>query len=167
MVLSASDWLLALRDGAVLSLLASAWLILLMRLNPRFFLRHYPQEIRAAAAPLTRRERLLGLAAGLPLFALLIGAPFWSAAMLDARRAPASFAELFATAFTVGFTFNLIDWLVLDVLLFGLVRPSWAAIPGAKDVAYRYNWGHHFRGFAIGAVLAGGLAGAIAFVLSR
>lgn len=167
MILSAEDWLLALRDGAMLASAASALIMGALRFNPRLFLRSYPKEIRAAAAPVTRAERLQRLIVGVPLIALLLGVPIWSAAMLSARHDGAIGADaLFADAFTVGMVFNLADWLVLDVLWLGLLRPSWAAIPGTETVSYRFNYGHHFRGFLIGTVLAA-IAAAIATAIVR
>ena len=66
------------RDGALLSVVASTYVLLLLRLNPRIFLGHYPKEIRKIVAPKSEKGRMS------ILLGLLIGAP---------SAQPASFLE--------------------------------------------------------------------------
>ena len=58
------------RDGALLSLVGSTCLLVLLRVNPRLFLRHYPNEIRKIVPPKSEKEQRLSL-----LLGLLIGVP--------------------------------------------------------------------------------------------
>lgn len=64
------DTMLILRDGALMSLVASTYLLILLRFNPRIFLRHYPKEIREIVPPKSGKERRMSM-----LLGLLIGAP--------------------------------------------------------------------------------------------
>jgi hypothetical protein len=62
-----------MRDGALLSVAASTYLLVLLRFNPRIFLRHYPKEIREIVPPKSEKERRISI-----LLGLLIGIPFTS-----------------------------------------------------------------------------------------
>src|SRR6266852_4254345 len=68
------------RDGALLSVVASTYLLVLLRFNPRIFLRHYPKEIREIVPPKSEKERRMSI-----LLGLLIGAPFISALLWRPR----------------------------------------------------------------------------------
>ena len=53
------------RDGALLSVVASTYLLLLLRFNPRIFLGHYPKEIREIVPPKSEKERRMSILLGL------------------------------------------------------------------------------------------------------
>jgi hypothetical protein len=158
-----SDWFYAIRDGAILALLASAFVLVLLRANPRLFLRHFPAEVRAATAPKTQRERRISVLIAIPLFVLLLGIPYWSAVSLTERHGGStSFGAAFTTAFVAMMIFNAVDWLVLDELYLGLNRPRWAAIPGTEHIEFRFDHAQHFRGFVIGTALSAVIGLAVA-----
>lgn len=148
------DWQLLLRDGAVLAAVASVWVMGSLRYNPRLFIRHYPKEIREAAAPLTDAERKTGKLVGLPFLALLVGVPIWSTLSFHSAHPEASFADQAAHGFGVSMVFNLVDFLLLDLLWLGVLRPKWAMIPGTEHVTFSFNTADHVRGFVVGAVVA-------------
>jgi hypothetical protein len=147
-----------LRDGAVFSVVASIYLLLLLRFNPRIFLRHFPKEIREIVPPKSAKERrlsaLLGVLIGGPLFAALV----WRTATLGSP----SFRERFAYAFGVLFVFNVVDLLILDWLIVCWINPRWVTHPGTEHVVITKQYLHHFKGFLIGtagiAVVGLGLA---------
>jgi hypothetical protein len=101
------------RDGALLSVVASTWLLLLLRFNPRIFLGHFPKEIREIVPPRSKKERRMSILLGLLIGAPLASALLWRTATLGSH----SFWELFAYAFGVLFIFNLVDLLILDWLI--------------------------------------------------
>ena len=150
------------RDGALFSLVASIYLLVLLRFKPRIFLQHSPREIREIVPPKSARERrisvLLGLLIGVPFISIL----FWRTATLGSH----SFRDLFAYAFGVLFIFNLVDLLIIDWLIVCWLAPRWAILPGTEHIAIPKQYLHHFKGFLAGTVgLA--LAGlAIAALLS-
>ena len=142
------DTLRILRDGALFSLVASTYLLVLLRFNPRIFLRHYPKEIREIVPPKSEKEQrisvLLGLLIGVPLTAALL----WRTATLESH----SFRELFAYAFGVLFIFNLVYLLILDWLIVCWLAPRWAILAGTEHIVSPKQYLHHFKGFLIGTV---------------
>lgn len=140
----------ALRDGAILALAASAVVMGSLRLNPRLFMRHFPEPLKARLPPLAPDELKVGRIVGAVLMALLLGGPLVSALLAP----PQPFPQLFLHAFTVGMVFNLVDWLVLDELVLGVLKPHWAVPPGATLADFLpFEHGRHFRGFLTGTVL--------------
>lgn len=136
------------RDGAWLSLVGSAYLLVLLRFTPRIFLRHYPKQIREIVPPKSEKERrmsvLLGLIVGVPFTSVLL----WRTATLGSH----SFRELFAYAFGVLFIFNLVDLLIIDWLIVCWLKPRWAILPGTEHIVIPKPYFHHFKGFLIGTV---------------
>ena len=151
-----------MRDGALLSVVASTHLLLLLRFNPRIFLGHYPKKIREIVPPKSEKERRMSI-----LLGLLIGVPsalalLWRTATLGSH----SFWELFAYAFGVLFIFNIVDLLILDWLIVCWFKPGWVILPGTEHVPVPNPYVHHFKEFLIGTVGLGVAGLAIAALLS-
>jgi hypothetical protein len=151
-----------LRDGATLSVLASIFLLVLLRLNPRLFLQHYPREIREIVPPKSQREQRLSIVLGLLIGTAGVPVLLWRTATVGGP----SFWERFAYAFGVLFVFNVVDLLILDWLIVCWFSPRWVVLPGTKNVAIAHPYLHHFKEFLIGTVglVTAGLA--IAALLS-
>ena len=96
----------------------------------------------------------MGRLAGLPFIVLLIAWPIWSSLLFAAGRPGATGVLIGMYAATVSMAFNVVDFLFLDLLWLGTLRPKWAMIPGTADVAFRLNWRDHLRGFVGGSILA-------------
>jgi hypothetical protein len=150
-----------LRDGALMSLVAAAYLLVLLRFTPRIFLGHLPKEIQQVVPPKSRKERRMSV-----LLGLLIAAPFgytllWRTATLGSH----SFRDLFAYAFGVLFIFNLVDLVILDWLIVCWIKPRWLILPGTEHIAIPNPYVHHFKEFLIGTVGLGivglGIAAAV------
>ena len=143
-----SDTTRILQDGASLSLAASTYLLILLRFNPRIFLRHYAREIQAIVPPKSKKEQrlsiLLGLLIGLPFAAVLL----WRTATLETH----TFRDRFLYAFGVLFIFNLVDLLILDWLIVCWIKPRWVTLPGTEHIVIPNPYLHHFKGFLIGTV---------------
>jgi hypothetical protein len=148
-----------LQDGALLSFAASTYLLVLLRFNPRVFLRHFPKEIQAVVPPRSQQERrtsaFLGLLIGVPFGSVLL----WRSATLGTH----AFWELFAYAFGVLFIFNVVDLLILDWLIVCWIEPRWVILPGTEHIVFPKQYLHHFKGFLIGtagvAIVGIGIAG--------
>jgi hypothetical protein len=141
---------------------ASTYLLLLLRFNPRIFLGHYPKEIRETVPPKSEKERRMSI-----LLGLLIGAPIGSALLWrTATLGSHSFWELFGYAFGVLFIFNLVDLLILDWLIVCWVKPRWVILPGTEHIAIPNHYLHHFKEFLMGTVGLGIVGLAIAALLS-
>jgi hypothetical protein len=150
-----------LRDGALLSAVASTYLLVLLRFNPRIFLRHLPKEIREIVPPRSEEERRMSIVLGVPLGLLFIGSTFASALFWRASaQGSQSFWELFAHVFGLFFLFNLVDLLILDWLIVCRFTPRWLIIPGTEHILMPKEYLYHFKGFLMGTVVSviGGLA---------
>ncbi len=142
-------------DGLILSVLASIFIVVTMRFKPRIWLQDYPDDIQALVPPKTEEEKRLSLVLGIPFLILLFAVPFISTLALKSRhQGDVSFFLLAANAFGVAFVFNVIDWLVLDWLMFCTITPSFVVIPGTEGAAWYKDYWFHFRGFLIGTVFS-------------
>jgi hypothetical protein len=156
-----------LLDGIILSVIASLFVGATLRLNPRIWLRDYPKDIQAQVPPKTKAEKRLSLALGIPFLILFVAAPFVSTLSLKVRsHSDVSFLALWLHAFGVVFVFNVVDWLVLDWLMFCTLTPRFVVIPGTEGMAGYKDYAFHFRGFLIGTALSAGAGLAIAAIVS-
>ena len=137
-----------MRDGVLFSLAGSTYLLVLLRFNPRIFLRHYPKEVQAIVPPKSEKERRMSILHGLLIAAPFASALFWRTATLGSH----SFWELFAYAFGVLFIFNLVDLLILDWLIVCWVKPRWVILPGTEHIVFPKQYLHHLKGFLMGTV---------------
>lgn len=150
-------------DGLALAGLASALLILILWINPRLLLHDYPDDVKAMVAPKTPREHRQSLVVGIPFLLLLFAVPLFSTLALKSRHPSGiSFGTLAFQAFGVAFIFNLVDWLILDWLMFCTITPGFLVIPGSEGAAGYKDYGMHFRGFLIGTLFSAGMGIAIA-----
>jgi hypothetical protein len=154
-------------DGAVLSLLASLYLVAVLWFNPRLFLQDYPAPIQAAVPPKTEQEKRLSLIVGLPFLLLLLVVPLLSTlAFMRRSGGDVTFLAAFFHAFGVIFAFNVVDWLLLDWLVFCTLTPRFLVIPGSEGMAAYKDYFYHFRAFCVGTVLSLGEGLLIAAVVS-
>jgi hypothetical protein len=149
------DTMRIVRDGALLSAMASTYLLVLLRFNPRMFLRHFPKEIREIVPAKSEKERRMSIMLGVPLGLLFIGSTVASALLwrASAQGSP-SFWELFAHVFGLFFLFNLVDLLILDWLIVCRFTPRWLIIPGTEQIVMPKEYLYHFKGFLMGTVVS-------------
>ena len=140
-------------DGLILATLTSIVLIGSLRLNPRLYLQDYPRVIQEQVEPKTTREKRLGLVMGIPFLALLTAVPLWSTIRLE-RLGVETFWMLWLNAFGVVFIFNLVDWLLLDWLMFCRLTPRFVVIPGTEGSPAYKDYFFHFRAFLVGTMLS-------------
>lgn len=156
-------------DGLLFSAIASVFIIVTLRLNPRIWLHDYPPDIQARVPPKTEGERRRSLLVGLPFLILLVAVPLISTLVLKRQcQGEISFLQLALHAFGVVFVFNVVDWLVLDWLMFCAITPGFVVIPGSEGAAGYKDYGFHFRGFLKGtafSAVAGLAIGAIALLI--
>lgn len=154
-------------DGAILSLLASLYLMVLLFLNPRLFLQDYPAPIQAAVPSKTEREKRLSLILGLPFLLLLLIAPLLSTlAFVRGSEGGVPHLTAFLHAFGVVFSFNVVDWLLLDWVVFCTLTPQFLVIPGSEGMVAYKDYFYHFRAFLVGTVLSLGEGLVVAAVVS-
>jgi len=146
------NWLLVARDGGILALGACALIAGLLRFNPRLFLRHYPEELQRALPPKTPTEKRHSIIGGIALLVWTLGILIVSAATAEARGTT-NFRDLALHTFAVGMVFNLADWLILDELWIGVMRPRWLAPPGIDPATLPFEHARHFRAFLRGSIM--------------
>jgi hypothetical protein len=155
------SWLLVARDGGILALGACALIAGLLRFNPRLFLRHFPEAVQRALPPKTRTEKRHSIIGGIALLTWTIGVLSVSAAAAE-LRGTVDYLSLAIHTFAVGMVFNLADWLILDELWIGLLRPRWLVPAGVDPATIPFEHVQHFRAFLRGAVIFAVLGAAIA-----
>ena len=155
--------------GGILSLVASAFIVITMSVNPRIWLQDYPRAIQDLVPPKNARERAMSLILGVPFLILLFAIPTASTLTLEAQGGGAvSFLQLLTNGVGILFIFNLVDWLLLDWLVFCTLTPRFVVIPGTEGAAGYKDYAFHFRGFLIGtafSALVGTVIAGITLVL--
>jgi hypothetical protein len=149
--------------GLLLSISLSTLIMAMLVRNPRLMLHSYPKDICAAVAPKTPAERRES-ARWAAIF-LAVTAAFPLGAALVSKRAGGDFLEAAGTAFGVVFLFNLIDWLVLDWLIFCTITPRFVVLPGTAGMSGYKDYGMHVSGFLVGRVLSAVLGIAVATIV--
>jgi hypothetical protein len=158
------DWLAVARDGGILALGACMLIGTLLRFNPRLFLRHFPEELQRALPPKTAAEKRHSIVGGIALLVWTLGILIVSAVAAE-RRGTTDFLSLATHTFAVGMVFNLADWLILDELWIGVMRPRWLAPPGIDPASIPFEHGSHFRAFIRGSIIFAVIAAVIALVV--
>lgn len=142
-------------DGAIVSAIASLYLLAVLYLNPRLFLQDYPKDIQSSAPQKTKNEKRLSIVLGTPFLLFLFLGPFISTLHLEfLSGSEISFLVAFSHAFGVVFVFNLVDWLILDWLIFCTITPGFMVIPGTEGMAGYKDYSFHFRAFLVGTVFS-------------
>ena len=144
-----------LLNGAILSTLASIFILVSLYFNPRLWLQDYPKGIQEAVPSKTEVEKRLSLIIGIPFLVLLVSVPLISTMTLKTQTdGQADFMSLWINAAGVAFTFNLVDWLLLDWLVFCTITPNFVVIPGTEGMAEYKDYFFHFRGFLVGTIFS-------------
>lgn len=156
-------------DGGIFSAIASLYISAILYINPRLFLQDYPEDIQRAVPQKTREERRLSILLGTPFLLLLFAGPFISTLTLNHQSGgELSFFAASLHAFGIVFIFNLVDWLILDWLIFCTITPNFLVIPDTEGMAGYKDYSFHFRAFRIGTVLsiiAGLIIGTLVMIL--
>jgi hypothetical protein len=154
-------------NGAILSFLASLWLILALWVNSRIFLHDYPAAIQEKVPKKNRAEKSLTYVFGIPFMLLLLLGPFFSTLALKAHR-ETEFLILWLNAAGVVLVFNVVDWLILDWLIFCTLTPRFIIIPGSEGMVEYKDYRFHFYGFLKGtlfSIFSGLIIAGIVFVI--
>jgi hypothetical protein len=153
-------------DGTLLSLTMGILILGSLRYNPRLWLQDYPKEMRAKVPPLTPQEKRQQWLLVIPFFLIMIGLPLGSTYLLRMQNGGTiPFLTAYLNTALVLNIFNLFDAVVLDILIFTLMKPKFAALPGTEGMEYLYrDWGMHLRNYLKGIVVCAVLSAPIAFV---
>ncbi len=147
-------------DGGIFSAIASFYLLVILKINPRLFLQDYPDDIQGAVPQKSGEERRQSVLLGMPFLLILFAGPLISTLTLKHQSGgELTFFAAALHAFGMVFIFNLVDWLI-----FCTITPSFLVIPGTEGMAGYKDYAFHFRAFLVGTVLsvvAGLLIGAL------
>ena len=156
-------------DGVIFSTIASLYLFMILYINPRLFLQDYPEDIQRAVPQKSKEEKRLSILLGIPFLLFLIVGPLISTLSLKHQSiGELSYFGAALHAFGIVFIFNLVDWLILDWLIFCTITPSFLVIPDTEGMAGYKDYAFHFRAFRVGTVLsivAGFIIGALVMIL--
>jgi hypothetical protein len=156
-------------DGGIFSAIASFYLFAILNINPRLFLQDYPEDIQRAVPQKSQEERRLSILLGAPFLLLLFAGPLISTLSLKHQGGgELTFLSASSHAFGIVFIFNLVDWLILDWLIFCTITPSFLVIPDTEGMAGYKDYTFHFRAFIVGTVLsivAGCIIGALVIII--
>ncbi len=156
-----------LLDGCIVSIIASLWLMIILRVNPRIFLHDYPPEIQKKVPPKTDAEKRLSYWFGVPFILILLLGPFFSTLAVS-THGETQYGSLWLNAAGVMWIFNIVDWLILDWFVFCTLTPRFVVIPGSEGMPEYKDYRFHFLGFLKGTVfsiLGGLLIAGIVFIL--
>ena len=147
--------------GAILSLVMSITFLTLMVLNPEVWVGDYPPDIKEKFGPMSAKAQKLKKLAGLPVLLLIFSTVGWAMVRwAGTHAAPLTFVEAFLSSFLILTLFNLVDWLILDWLIFVTIQPRLIILPGTEGMAGYKDYAFHFYAFLKG-VLASAVASAI------
>jgi hypothetical protein len=155
-------------DGLVLSFGLAAVILGSLYYNPRLWLQDNPPEIQARVAPMTPTEKRQQRLVGVLFLLVVIGVLFNSINRLHAENnGVPSLLTMFLHIYGILLIANLFDALILDYLLFTVIKPKFVIIPGSEDIydesvhSLRFHILNFFKGCIICAVLSGVIAGLI------
>lgn len=133
----------------VLACLSLLWLV---SRNPRYMMQDYPPEITAGIPARTDAEKQAAMRYGLPFLLILAGFPLLIGLVFK-FLGPVSFIELWLRIFVLMFSFNLVDLVILDWLIFCSLTPSFMVLLGTEGHPGYKNYRFHFIDFLKGTLI--------------
>jgi hypothetical protein len=117
-----------------------------------FGLHSYPPAIQERYGPKSPRGLRVTKIAG-ALVGVSIAATLTGLFLVVRDGEPLGFWTVFAAAEIALMTFNLVDLVVLDWLVFVTWRPPLVVLPGTEDMPEYHDWYFHLVGFGKGVVI--------------
>lgn len=138
--------------GVILTAGLSVMIFGSLYINAEMWLQDYPPDVRAKFGPMSDRAKKQRAWLAVPFFLYLVGVLVVSIVRLEPLVGSLTFTAVFSHTFTLLFTFNLLDLLVLDWLVMMTWRPRFAILPGTEGLAGYNDYRFHFNGFLKGSV---------------
>lgn len=143
----------ALIEGLIVGIALCGWIAVILKVNPRFEMKSYPDAIVKAVAPQTKEERRGFLFMALPVLILVTAYMIFSV-YSDYFNTSTPYLILYLHSFIILMVWNALDLVVFDWLLFCKINPAFMVMPGTKDNPAYKDYKYHFIGFMKGTVLA-------------
>lgn len=140
----------ALYCGALLSILLGTLFAVAAIVNPEIWLPDYPPDIRARFGPISAKAHTQRTWAALPFVAIVVGVLTWGIHRWAATAGGVAFVDAFAITFIAFNVFNLFDLIVLDWLIFVVIRPKRIVLPGTDGAPGYDDLSFHVRASAKG-----------------
>jgi hypothetical protein len=137
----------------IYNFLTTAALMFLVRANPRYMMQDYPPQITAHIPPQTKGEKKASFLYGFPFLFILALFPLVYG-FLGKFSGQQSFFQIALQIFTLIFSFNLVDLIILDWLVFCTITPGFMVLPGTEEHPGYKNYRFHFIAFLKGTLLS-------------
>ncbi|MBN2051733.1 MAG: hypothetical protein JW760_14880 [Spirochaetales bacterium] len=144
----------------VYNALAVSALLPIMVKNPRYMMQDYPAEITEGLEGKTVKEKKESFLFGLPFISILFLYPLIFS-LYGKLGLHYTFFKNWMAVLVIALSFNVVDLLILDWLIFCSITPGWMVIPGTEGNPGYKNYLYHFIGFLKGCVFS--VAGSIIF----
>ena len=144
----------------IYNLLCVISLLILILINPRYMMQDYPKEITKDIEGKTSKEKKESLLFGIPFMLILFLYPLFFG-LYGKFLLHFGYWENLDAVFLLYFSFNLIDLLIIDWLIFCFITPGFIIIPGTEGNPGYKNYWFHFIGFLKGCVIS--IAGSVIF----
>lgn len=136
-------------DGFIMSAIVSPMLLLILYINPRIALSDYPDDVKTAVPPRTKKELIQGIVFSIPFLIATVGIPLYSSWLVK-QQIGDSLTYWLAFVIILGelLIFSLFDLFVLDILIFCTWTPEFVVIPGTEGMACYKDYGRHIKDHA-------------------
>ena len=158
----------SLKAGLIYATILAILIVGSVWFNAEMWLNDYPPDIKAKFGPMSQRTKRQRNWLTLLVMPLMFGGPLVAVWQLSKQIGDVGFAAAFLCSFIVFFFFNLVDLFLLDWLMFIVIQPRFAILPGTEGMAGYQDYAFHFRGFLIGmifclvgSIIVGGLGALI------
>lgn len=134
-------------DGAILTAIMAPVVVLMLYINPRIALSDYPEDVKAAVPPRTKKELRQGIMISIPLLLVAIGIPLYSTWLVRQQNGGViTYWMAFVTILGEYLIPALFDLIVLDILMFYTWTPKFLVIPGTEGMAGYKDYRPHLKG---------------------
>ena len=143
---------MSLLAGLLTSVLLTGLILGSLAYNPRLWVGDAPDEMQAAAAPLTRIESRMRTAIAVPFFIIILVVPFGALFWYEMNYGALSFWNAFRFLWVTLMTFNLVDLILIDWLVVVWWQPSWTILKEAEHLYELNSYTFHFYAFLKGCI---------------
>jgi hypothetical protein len=139
--------------GSMLSVLLSLIILISLRINPAMWTDDAPADLKAKVGPLSAQTKRQRRWVSIPFFGILAVVLIGSILPLRTMTGgELSFLLVFTHIWIVLMTFNLVDLLIIDWLVVGLLQPKFVIVPGTEGMAGYRDYAFHARAFVKGSI---------------
>lgn len=153
-------------DGGILTLIFSVIAVGILYFKPRLTLSDYPDDVKAALPPRTKKEFQQGALLSIPVLLATIAIPLYSVWMVKTKcQCELTFGIAFLTIFGEMILVSLFDLIVLDWLMFYTWTPKFLVLPGTEGFPGYKDFRPHLKAQLIkGNLIIAGFSALLALI---